>query len=120
MLKKEMTCIVCPIGCQLEVTVKSNGELEYVVTGNKCKRGIDYAINEITNPTRVLTSTVKIKNALLKRLPVRTNGAIPKVKIFECMKIINNVEVKSPIKCGEVIIKNILETGIDLVASRSM
>ncbi|WP_432664550.1 DUF1667 domain-containing protein [Wukongibacter baidiensis] len=118
--KKEMVCIVCPIGCHLTVTKDDGEPLGYSVTGNKCKRGIEYGIKELTNPTRVITSTVKIKNAHLRRLPVKTNGAIPKDLNFECMRLINSIEVVAPIKMGDVIVKNILGTGVDLVASRSM
>lgn len=120
MNKKEMICIVCPIGCHLTVTKDEDEALGYSVKGNKCKRGIEYGIKELTNPTRVITSTVKIKNAHLKRLPVKTNGAIPKALNFECMRLINSIEIVAPIKMGDVIIENILDTGVDLVASRSM
>lgn len=119
MIKKEMICIVCPIGCQLEVEGDENSS-DFKVTGNQCKRGVEYAIKEITNPTRILTSTVKIRNAHLNRLPVRTNKPIPKDKIFDCMKEINKVVVTAPIKVGDVVIKNILGTGADVVASRDM
>lgn len=120
MNKKEMVCIVCPIGCRLTVTKDDSKPLGYSVTGNTCNRGIDYGIKELTNPTRVITSTIKIKNAHLKRLPVKTNGAIAKDLNFECMKVINSIEVEAPVEVGEVIVKNILNTGVDLVASRSM
>jgi len=120
MNKKEMVCIVCPIGCHLTVTKDDSNPSGYSVTGNTCIRGIDYGIKELTNPTRVVTSTIKIRNAHLKRLPVKTNGAIPKDLNFECMKIINSIEVEAPVKMGDIIVKNILDTGIDLVASRSM
>ncbi|MBU5484613.1 DUF1667 domain-containing protein [Clostridium sp. MSJ-11] len=120
MSKKNMVCIVCPMGCRLTVTTNENAPLGYVVEGNKCKRGEDYGIKELTNPTRVITSTVKITNAHLRRLPVRTDGAVPKNKIDECMKVINSINVKSPIKVGEIIIPNILGTGIDLIATRDM
>ncbi|RKD23594.1 CxxC motif-containing protein [Caminicella sporogenes DSM 14501] len=115
--KKEMVCIVCPLGCRLTVTKNDD---EYTVTGNKCNRGKEYAIKEMTNPTRVLTTTVRIKDGLLNRIPVKTNKPVPKDKIFECMQIINSIEVQAPIKMGEIIIKDILGTGADIVASRSM
>ncbi|SCY67131.1 DUF1667 domain-containing protein [Alkaliphilus peptidifermentans] len=120
MKKQNMVCIACPLGCQIEVEHKQNGEDQYIVTGNKCPRGKDYGIKEMTNPTRVLTSTVKIKNAHLNRLPVRSIGEVPKGLIFKCMDEIDDVEVISPIKVGDIIIKNIMNTGIDIVASRSM
>jgi CxxC motif-containing protein len=106
------------MGCHLEIEELDNGE--YKITGNQCKRGIIYAQKELTNPTRVLPTTVKIKNGPLRRLPVRTNGAIPKGKIFEAMDIINKVEVEAPIKMGDVVVANILNTGIDVIASRTM
>lgn len=116
----ETICIVCPIGCRLSI-IKDETSLDgYVVSGNQCKRGERYGILEMTNPTRVITSTIKINNTHLKRLPVKTNGAIPKDMNFKCMELINSLEIEAPIKVGEVIIKNILGTEIDLVASRSM
>ncbi|KAB3537720.1 DUF1667 domain-containing protein [Alkaliphilus pronyensis] len=120
MEKQNIICIACPLGCKLEVEHKKNGIDDYIVTGNKCPRGKDYGIKEMTNPTRVLTSTVKIKNAHLCRIPVRTKGEIPKGLIFKCMKEINKVEISGPIKVGDIIIKNVLGTGIDIIATRSM
>lgn len=116
--KVELICIVCPIGCHLEVSIMENGE--YNVTGNTCIRGVHYAKKELTNPTRVVTSTVSISNGTLGRLPVKTNGDIPKKVIFDAMTIINDVRIQAPIKCGDIIVKDILNTGIDIVASRSM
>ncbi|TCO75183.1 DUF1667 domain-containing protein [Marinisporobacter balticus] len=115
--KKEIICIVCPIGCRLTV---SKDKDEYKVTGNSCKRGETYGIKEMTNPTRVIPTTVKIKNGFLKRLPVKTNGSVPKELIFKCMEIMNHVEVEAPVKMGDVIIYNILEIGIDVVATKTM
>lgn len=117
---RELVCIVCPKGCRLTVEIDDNSEKGYKVSGNSCDRGAEYGVREVTNPTRVITSTVKIKNGSLRRLPVRTNGAIPKDKIFECMRIINSVEIESPVNCGDILVENILDTGIDLIASRSM
>jgi len=114
---KSLICIRCPIGCNLEVTIDNNN---ITVTGNQCKRGENYAKTEITNPTRILTSTVKVSNGELKRLPVRTKESIPKDKIFEAMSIINKVTVEAPIKVGDIIIKNILDTNIDVIATRSI
>lgn len=120
MEKNNMVCIVCPMGCRLTVEKDVSSELGYRVTGNKCKRGQNYGIKELTNPTRVITTTVKIKNGILPRIPVKTHGSVPKELIFECMTVINEVEISAPIKVGDVIIENILNTGVDIVASRSM
>jgi len=117
---KDMICIVCPLGCKLKVIKDDTSEAGYAVEGNKCFRGVDYGVKEMTNPTRVLTTTVSIVDASLKRLPVRTSGTIPKSLIKEAMELINKVEAKAPVKVGDVIIKDILNTGVDIIASRSM
>ncbi|MBC5627977.1 DUF1667 domain-containing protein [Clostridium sp. NSJ-6] len=114
-MKKELICISCPLGCHLTVDAENK-----TVTGNTCKRGEIYGLNEVINPVRVITSTVKIEGARLPVLPVKTNGAIPKNMNFEAMNIINSVTCTAPIKVGDVIIKDILGTGIDVVAARSL
>lgn len=116
----EKICIVCPRGCRLTIKKDDSNERGYSVEGNTCKRGENYGIKEVTNPTRVLTSTVVLKNSSLKRLPVVTKGDIPKGKMFEAMKEINKVVVNAPIDEGDVIIENLLDTGVDLIAARSI
>ena len=113
----DIVCIVCPLGCKLTVEKEGDG---YKVNGNSCKRGQDYAIEELTNPTRMLTSTVKVTNSQHVRLPVHTSGPIPKAKIFEAMQVINAITAHSPLKMGDVVIKNILDTGVDVCASRTL
>ncbi len=120
MQKKEMICIVCPLGCQLEVAEDSRAEKGYKVDGNRCKRGTEYGIKEMSDPTRVVTSTVRLKGAYLRRLPVRSDGPVPKKLVFECMKRIAEAEVQAPVRMGDVIIENILDTGINIIASKSM
>lgn len=117
---KDMICIVCPLGCKLKAVKNDASQAGYTIEGNKCPRGAEYGIKEMTNPTRVLTTTVVISDASLKRLPVRTSGAIPKQLLNQAMGLINDVEVKAPVAAGQVIIHNILDTGINVVASRSM
>lgn len=112
---KELICISCPRGCHLQVDADNKK-----VTGNSCKRGEVYGLNEVTNPVRIVTSTVRVDGGELPVIPVKTNGAIPKPLNFECMKLINKVEVKAPIKMGYVIIKDVLGTGIDVIASRNI
>jgi CxxC motif-containing protein len=118
MAKKKLTCIICPLGCSMEVT-HSKSE-EFAVEGHQCKRGKTYAVEEYTNPTRMVTSTVAIHNASLPRLPVKTSKPIPKDLIFPCIRELDRVKISGPVKMGEVIIKNLLGTGIDVVASRSL
>lgn len=120
MEKREMICIVCPVGCHLEVIQDEKSESGYIVTGAACKRGEVYGVKELSNPTRVLTSTVKIKGSLIPRIPVRTSSDIPKGEIFNCMELINQVELQAPVKVGQVVIENIRNTGVNIIASRSM
>jgi CxxC motif-containing protein len=120
MEKKELVCIVCPLGCKMQIERNSGAALGFAVEGHECKRGEAYAIEEFTNPTRAVTSTVVIHNAYLPRLPVKTNQPIPKGLIFACMEEIAKVEVTAPVKMGDVIIENLLGTDIDVVASRSL
>lgn len=116
---KEIICIVCPMGCQLEVTADS-GEKGYIVTGNACSRGEKYGIKELTDPTRVLTTTVKLKNSRLGRLPVRTDNPIPKGMIFECMKELDSIQAESPVQAGDIIVENIMGTGANIISTRSI
>ncbi len=116
--QESLICVSCPMGCHLDITIPDEGE--WMVEGNQCKRGITYAKTELTNPCRVLTTTVKVTNGFLNRVPVRTTDAIPKGMLFKAMNVINQVELPAPVKVGDVIIKDLLATGVDVVASRSM
>ena len=111
-----LICIVCPKGCHLNVDEK-NG---YAVTGNSCPHGEEYGKKELTNPTRVITSTVKIKGGCHRRCPVKTDKAIPKRLIFDAMEKLNDIELISPVKSGDVVIHDILGTGANLVVTRDM
>ena len=113
---KELICIVCPKGCHLKVDEKN----DYSVTGNACDRGAEYGKNELTNPMRMITSTVKIEGALHKRCPVKTSTSIPKAKMFEVVKALDGILLKSPVKCGDVIIKNVAGTDADIISAKSI
>ena len=114
-MKKEMTCVSCPLGCTITVEYDDNGIIS--VTGNTCKRGDAYARTEMTNPTRSLTSSVCVKGGLHPVVPCKSSAPVPKKLMFECMKVINSVTVTAPVKIGDVLIKNILDTGADIVAT---
>jgi len=116
----QLVCISCPIGCRLTLEKDDTNPQGYRVAGNTCKRGIDYAIKEITAPTRMVTSTVRITGAPLPRLSVRTNQAIPKGQIMACMAVINSLTVKSPVKMGQVLVEDLLGTGAQIIATRSL
>lgn len=115
---KRTPCIVCPVGCSLKITIK-DGKVEKV-EGNKCARGVKYGESEVLNPVRTITSTVRVKDGIHNVCPIRTDGEIPKNLIFDCMKEINKVRVDAPIKAGQVIIENVLDTGINIISSREL
>ena len=111
---KELICITCPRGCHLSVDDNLN------VTGNMCPRGAMYAKAELTHPVRMVTSTVVVKAKSECRLPVKTKEPIPKELIFKVMEEIDKVQVNAPIKIGDVVIKNVLGTGVDIVATKDI
>ncbi len=115
-MKQELTCIVCPLGCALTVEIE-NGEVTEV-SGNTCKRGADYARQECVRPMRVLTTTAMTEDGRV--IPVRTDSAVPKETLFDCMAEVNRVKLHLPIKRGSVIIKHIAGTDADLIASKDI
>lgn len=119
-MERNLTCIICPQGCRLIIKECSEREDGYEVSGNRCKRGRVYGISEITNPKRILTSTVKVTSLKHRRLPIRSDAEIPKDMIMECMIELCNVEAYPPIRMGDIIVKDILGTGTNIVASRSI
>jgi CxxC motif-containing protein len=119
MEKKEVivTCILCPQGCSLELT-KINDD--YEVRGNKCKRGKEYAISEITKPMRTLTTTVKTVFKDFPRLSVKTDKEIPLKDIFIFMECANNVIIERRLRVGDIIIRNMVGTDVNLIATDDM
>ena len=115
---KVMNCIMCPIGCELTVTL-TDGVFSSV-TGNTCPRGAVYAKDEVTAPKRMLTGTVACEGGLLPLLPVVSAAPLPKEKVLECAAFLRRVTVAAPVACNQVIVKNILGLGVDMVASREL
>ena len=115
--EKKVICIICPQGCN--ITVKGDAEKGTIesVEGFTCKRGKAYAENEFIHPLRILTSSVKVTGADTPLVPVRTRTAIPKELLFKGMEEIRKIEIKAPVRCGDVIVANFLGTGVDLIAS---
>ena len=111
-----MICICCPLGCSLTIIKSDN---EWLVTGNKCLRGKKYAAEEMTAPKRVVTSTVKIAGGLYPMIPVKTEQPIPKEKIFTIMNILASVRAVAPITMGDIVIKNVADTGVNVVATKT-
>lgn len=118
MERKNLTCIGCPLGCQIMVELE-NGEV-VSVSGNTCKRGDDYARKEVTRPTRIVTSTVKVSGGNAPTVSVKTKSDIPKDKIFDCAKALKKVMVQAPIAIGDVVIENVAGTGVDIVATKAV
>jgi CxxC motif-containing protein len=115
MMEKRVTCVVCPVGCEIIITGSEREVAE--VTGFQCKKGKSYAQNEHLNPKRIFTSTVKVRNYDYTVLPVRSDAPVPKKILFECMEIIRHITVTSPVKQGQIIIRDIMGSGVNIIAS---
>lgn len=114
-MKKEVICIICPRGCHIQV--EGEGGTVTKIENNECKRGYEYAKSEFINPCRILTTSVRLEgNAPRKMLPVRSNKAIPKNMLLPCMAEVKKHTIKAPVSMYQVIIKDILGTGADMVA----
>lgn len=111
---KELVCINCPAGCLLQVTEKDG---EYQVTGNRCGRGPKYAVQELTDPRRVLTVLMPVEGCA-KPISVKTSQAVPKDMLMDCAREIYRHPAKGPVKAGEVVLEDLLGTGADVIATR--
>ena len=111
---KEFTCIVCPRGCTLMIDDDKN------VSGNSCPRGKEYALNEITNPKRTITTTIRVRNRVDTLVSVKTSESVPKELIYKIMEEINKISVEAPTKIGQVVIKNVLGTAADVVITKNI
>lgn len=118
MSTRELTCIGCPLGCSLTVTI--DHDTVTAVTGNTCPKGDAYARKEVTNPTRIVTSTVRVKGGTAAMVNVKTASDIPKDKIFDCITAIRDIEVAAPVKIGDVILSNAAGTGVDIIAAKNI
>jgi len=133
----ELTCIVCPIGCALSIRENVDGTL--AVSGNRCPRGVAYAVEELRSPKRMVTATCRVASAVAcadggthpgqmgqpglcdpRRVPVRSSVPCPKERVSELLAAIYSRTVQVPVKCGDLVIENWMGTGIDVVASRSL
>ena len=116
--KDELICIICPLGCVMSV---DHDEREVLaVDGNRCRRGLEYAQKEIFDPERIATTTVRILGASVPLLPVRTERGIPRDKTTDVIREASRIRVEAPVRMGEVIVRNILGTGVNLIATRSL
>lgn len=118
----ELTCIRCPRGCTLHARVENGVVVK--VSGNQCRRGEEYAKHEVERPVRTLTTTVRTKPTLNSQgrwtLSVKSRGELPKDQIEDAARALAGVEVSAPIKLGDVIVADILGTGVDIVATSEL
>lgn len=115
---RKFLCVSCPVGCALSVKVDGTNVIE--VEGNTCPRGVEYAKNEAVNPTRVFTSTVRVRGGSLPVCPVRSRSPLPLTKVFHVSREIAKVTMDAPVEIGQVVIADVCDTGIDIVTSRAL
>ncbi len=115
---KHLTCICCPLGCQLHAEMQEGRVVS--VSGNTCKNGDQYARKELTAPTRIVTTTVRVRGGIRPVVSVKTACDVPKEKIFECMKELKSIELEAPIVMGQTILHGIAGTSIDVVATSAI
>ena len=114
---KELTCIGCPRGCTLKIERDGDG---WSVTGNTCPRGDAYARKEVTAPTRIVTTTVRVIGGTLPAVSCKTRSDIPKEKIFDVVRALKSVVVPAPVHIGQVLLPDAAETGVDVVATKDV
>lgn len=117
-MKKEIICIICPLGCSL--TVEYAQQVIQGIEGNQCKLGLEYAEKEIFNPERTLTTTVRVKHGHLPLVSVRSDKPIPKELLFDAMNLLAKIEVEAPIRIKDKIVENLFDTGIDIIATKNI
>lgn len=114
-MKREYTCITCPRSCDLVLT-DEDGEIS--VSGNGCRRGVEYAKNEYLSPKRMITTTIRLKNGEYRLMPVISSEPVPKEKLQDCLKLLYQMEVEAPVALRQVLVKDILGTNVDILAAR--
>lgn len=115
---EELTCIGCPMGCALVVEEDDYGKI--TVRGNNCKVGERYGIAEYRNPTRIITTIVKVIGGELDYVSVKSEKSISKGEIFKCLKILKNVKINAPINIGDILVENINNTGVNIIATKKV
>ena len=118
MSEEEITCIVCPIGCK--ILVKKDGSNVEILDGNRCKRGVEYARSEALDPRRMLTSSVLVKGGIWPLVSVKSSKPIPKEKVFSVLEQIKKINIKAPVTSGQIVLKNVAQTGIDIIATKAV
>ena len=117
-MTRELTCIGCPLGCSIQVTL--DGNTVTAVTGNTCPRGDAYARKEVTNPSRIVTSTVRVNGGTAPMVNVKTAADIPKEQIFACIAALKDVTLTAPVKIGDIVLTNVADTGVNVIAAKNI
>ena len=118
MEERNLICINCPMGCPITVQMEDGTVIS--VSGYTCNRGDVYARKEVVNPTRIVTTTVKVTGGAKDMVSVKTSSDVPKEKIFQCVEELKDVVVPAPVHIGDVILKNVAGTGIDIIATKNV
>jgi CxxC motif-containing protein len=117
-MESEITCIICPIGC--EMTIDHKEGIITKIEGHQCKKGIGYAKEELFDPKRTLTTTMIVKDGELPLVSVKSNRPIPKERLFDVMDAISEIEVFAPVKIGDVLVENVMDLDADIVATKNV
>lgn len=115
---RNLTCIGCPMGCPLTVKLEDTEVIS--IEGNSCKRGAVYGKKEVTNPTRIVTTTVRVSGGTEPVVSVKTKEDIPKDKIFACIRALKEITVPAPVHIGDVILRDVAHTGVDMIATKNV
>jgi len=117
-MEQTITCINCPVGCRMTVTLSEEGAF-LSVSGNTCPRGAKYARQECTQPERMITAVLPVSGSPVP-LSVKTRSPVPKKRIFEIMRELSRLQITAPVQPGDVVLANVLNTGVDIVATRGV
>ncbi|MEN6591020.1 MAG: DUF1667 domain-containing protein [Fervidobacterium sp.] len=119
--KKKIICTNCPLGCKINLVYADADEVEVIeAQGNKCKRGLEFAKQEITDPLRVVVTSVRVEDGEIPMASVRSDKPVPLRLMEEIMEVIRQTKVSAPVKRGDVIIENILNTGANIISTRTV
>ncbi len=117
-MNRTLTCIRCPVGCTIDI--EYDDEKIISIEGNQCKRGVEYAQQEIFNPERIVTTTARIRSKHFKRIPVKTSGPLPKDLTFRVVEAASEINANAPVKAGTVLLADVSGSGIDLIATQTI
>jgi CxxC motif-containing protein len=113
-----LTCVLCPVGCELEVS--RDGSSDVQVIGNQCDKGIPFAVEEVLHPKRNLATSVPVRGTAATMVSVRLSGPVPREMIFPILAEIAKLRPEAPVRRGQVLIADVLGTGVDVIATRTV